>query len=67
MGNAWRELMDDIRTEALTEGRIEGQSKGEDMLAKLLKKLDPGSAEFIKALNATSNERQEMYIKYGIK
>lgn len=63
MGNAWKELMDDIRT----EGCIEGQSKGEEMLAKLLKKLDPGSAEFIKALNATSNERQEMYIKYGIK
>ena len=75
MGNAWKELMDDIRTEALTEGRIEGrtegriegQSKGEDMLAKLLKKLVPGSAEFNKALNATSVERQEMYIKYGIK
>ncbi|WP_031549193.1 hypothetical protein [Oribacterium sp. FC2011] len=67
MGNAWKELMDDIRTEGRTEGRIEGQSKGEEMLAKLLKKLDPGSAEFIKALNATSNERQEMYIKYGIK
>ena len=63
MGNAWKELMDDIRT----EGRIEGQYKGEDMLSKLLKKLVPGSAEFNKALNATSVERQEMYIKYGIK
>ena len=59
MGNAWKELMDDIR--------VESQSKGEEMLAKLLKKLDPGSAEFNKALNATSDERQEMYIKYGIK
>ena len=71
MGNAWKELMDDIRTEGRTEGRIEGriegQSKGEEMLAKLLKKLVPGSAEFNKALNATSVERQEMYIKYGIK
>ncbi|WP_198014861.1 hypothetical protein [Oribacterium sp. NK2B42] len=59
MGNAWKELMEDLRAE--------GQSNGEEMLAKLLKKLDPGSAEFNKALNATSVERQEMYIKYGIK
>ena len=70
MGNAWKELMDDIRIEGRiegrNEGRIEGQSKGEDMLAKLLKKLDPGSTEFNKALNATSEERQEMYLKYGI-
>ena len=74
MGNAWKELMDDIRiegriegrNEGRIEGRIEGQSKGEDMLAKLLKKLDPGSTEFNKALNATSEERQKMYLKYGI-
>ncbi|WP_051671493.1 hypothetical protein [Oribacterium sp. P6A1] len=63
MGNAWKELMEDIRI----EGQTEGQSKGEEMLSKLLKKLDPGSTEFNKALNATSEERQKMYLKYGIK
>ena len=48
MGNAWKELMDDIRTEALTEGRIEGriegQSKGEEkrLVKQICRKLRKG-------------------------
>ena len=48
------------------EGRNEGIAIGEDMLAKLLKKLTPGTKEFDKALNATSAERRRLYKKYKI-
>ena len=37
-----------------------------EMLAQLLKKLDPGSDEFNRALNATEEERQALYKKYNI-
>ena len=43
-----------------------GIEEGENKLADLLKKLTPGSADFDKALNATSAERKELYKKYGI-
>ena len=48
------------------EGMEKGMEKGENKLADLLKKLTPGSADFDKALNATSAERKELYKKYGI-
>ena len=48
------------------EGIGKGIEKGENKLADLLKKLTPGSADFDKALNATSAERKELYRKYGI-
>jgi hypothetical protein len=40
MGNAWKELMDDIRT----EGRIEGQTKGEEkrLVKQICRKLRKG-------------------------
>ena len=36
------------------------------MLASFLKQLTPGSDEFNRALNATEEERQELYKKYNI-
>ncbi len=51
-----------IRQEVLKEGC----ERGADMLAKLLKLFEPGSDEFNKALNATEEERQELYKKYNI-
>ena len=32
----------------------------------LLRKLTPGSEDYYKALNASSEERKELYKKYGI-
>ena len=46
--------------------RVEGMVKGEDMIISLLKKLTPGSEDYYKALNASSEERKELYKKYGI-
>ena len=48
------------------EREEKGIEEGENKLADLLKKLTPGSADFDKALNATSAERKELYSKYGI-
>ena len=48
------------------EGMQKGIEEGENKLADLLKKLTPGSADFDKALNATTAERKELYRKYGI-
>ncbi len=59
-----REIL--IREEERTEGRKEGIVKGADMFASLIKQLTPGSEEFNKALNATEEERQELYKKYNI-
>ena len=50
----------------IAKGIEKGMEKGENKLADLLKKLTPGSADFDKALNATSAERKELYKKYGI-
>ncbi len=59
---ALQELMEDERT----EGRAEGRAEGEDRLARLLKKIKPGTKDFDKALNATTAERKRLYKKYGI-
>ena len=50
----------------IEEGMQKGIEEGENKLADLLKKLTPGSADFDKALNATTAERKELYRKYGI-
>ena len=54
------------RAEGMAKGRAEGMAKGEDMIIALLKKLTPGSEDYYKALNASSEERRELYKKYGI-
>ncbi len=46
--------------------RQEERAEGANMLARLLKLLEPGSEEFDKALNASEEERQELYKKYDI-
>ena len=54
------------RAEGMAKGRAEGMAKGEDMIIALLRKLTPGSEDYYKALNASSEERKELYKKYGI-
>ena len=54
------------RAEGMAKGRAEGMAKGEDMIIALLRKLTPGSEDYYKALNSSSEERRELYKKYGI-
>jgi hypothetical protein len=56
------EMLD--RVEA--RGVEKGMAKGEDMVISLLRKLTPGSEDYNKALNASAEERRELYKKYGI-
>ena len=56
------EMLD--RVEA--KGIEKGVTKGEDMIIALLKKLPTGSEDYNKALNASAEERKELYKKYGI-
>ena len=48
------------------DGRIKGETEGENMVLKLLKLLKPGTKEYDKALNGTSAERRRLYKKYNI-
>ena len=50
----------------IEDGKIEGREEGENMLAKLIKLLTPGSKDFDKALNGTAAERKRLYKKYKI-
>ena len=50
----------------MAKGRVEGMARGEDMVISLIRKLTPGSEDYYKALNASSEERKELYKKYGI-
>ena len=56
------EMLD--RVEA--RGMEKGMAKGEDMIVALIKKLTPGSEDYNKVLNASPEERRELYKKYGI-
>ncbi len=60
------EMLDRVEARGVEKGRAEGMVKGEDMIISLLKKLTPGSEDYYKALNASSEERKELYKKYGI-
>ena len=53
------EMLD--RVEA--RGIEKGMEKGEDRVIALLRKLAPGSEEYYKALNASPEERKELYKK----
>ena len=46
--------------------RRASEKVGEDRLAALLQKLTPGSEDYLKALNGTSEERAKLYLKYGV-
>lgn len=48
------------------DARREGLELGSEMVLSLLKKLQPGSEEFDRAINGTQEEREELYKKYGI-
>ena len=52
--------------EGRAEGRVEGISKGENMVLKLLKLLPPGTKDYEKALNGTAADRKKLYKKYNI-
>ena len=60
------EMLDRVEARGMEKGRAEGMAKGEDMVIALLKKLTPGSEDYYKALNASPEERRELYKKYGI-
>ena len=60
------EMLDRVEARGVEKGRAEGMAKGEDMIISLLRKLTPGSEDYYKALNASSEERKELYKKYGI-
>ena len=60
------EMLDRVEARGMEKGRAEGMVKGEDMIIALLRKLTPGSDDYYKALNASSEERRELYKKYGI-
>lgn len=47
--------------EMLDRVEAKGVEKGEDMVIALLKKLTPGSEDYNKALNASPEERRELY------
>ncbi len=51
---------------AKKQGISQGISRGADMFAALIKKLTPGTEEYEFALNATDEQRQELYKKYNI-
>jgi hypothetical protein len=56
------EMLDKVEA----RGVEKGMAKGEDMVIALLRKLAPGSEDYNKALNASAEERRELYRKYGI-
>ena len=60
------EMLDRVEARGVEKGRAEGMAKGEDMIISLRRKLTPGSEDYYKALNASSEERRELYKKYGI-
>ena len=60
------EMLDRVEARGVEKGRAEGMAKGEDMIIALLRKLTPGSEDYYKALNSSSEERRELYKKYGI-
>lgn len=64
------EMLDRVEARGMAKGmekgRAEGRTEGEDMVITLLKKLTPGSEDYYKALNASPEERRELYKKYGI-
>ena len=60
------EMLDRVEARGMEKGRAEGMAKGEDMVIALLKKLTPGNEDYYKALNASPEERRELYKKYGI-
>lgn len=48
------------------QGKADGRAEGAQLLARLLKSLTPGSEEYNAALDATDEERMDMYRKYHI-
>ena len=60
------EFVESIRRSSEKVGEERGLKVGEDRLAALLRKLTPGSEDYLKALNGTSEERAKLYLKFGV-
>ena len=60
------EMLDRVEARGIEKGMARGRAEGEDMVIALLRKLAPGSEEYYKALNASPEERKELYKKYEI-
>ena len=58
------EMLDRVEARGIEKGMARGRAEGEDMVIALLRKLAPGSEEYYKALNASPEERKELYKKY---
>ena len=54
------EFVESIRRSSEKVGEERGLKVGEDRLAALLRKLTPGSEDYLKALNGTSEERAKL-------
>ena len=59
-------VAEDARREGEKNGKKIGKELGTEMVLSLLKMLSPGSDEFDRAINGTQEEREELYLKYGI-
>ena len=60
------EVLKIVAEDAERRGKELGENSGAEKLAALLKMLPPGSEDYNKALNASAEERRELYKKYGI-
>lgn len=60
------EVLKIVAEDAERRGKELGENRGAEKLAALLKMLPPGSEDYNKALNASAEERRELYKKYGI-
>ena len=66
MGEAIQELFQEDIDKIVNADKDKLEKKGADMLADLLKQLDPASQDFQTALNGTSEDRKKLYVQYKI-
>ena len=50
----------------IEEGRVEGRVEGQDQMKALIKAMTAADADINQALEATAEELQSLYEKYGI-
>lgn len=62
----WTILFDEAEARGEARGMAKGQVRGADMFASLLRKIEPGSCDYYRAINATQSEREELYRHYGV-
>lgn len=58
----WTILFD----EAEAKGVAKGEVRGENKLASLLRRIEPGSEDYYMALDENPAQREKLYLKYGV-